>query len=158
MFPAMSNISSTSPLNLSEPVAKNRQLVLVFSSDPDTLFLFKILLGMLDYQMIDVTEITDCVEVIKAVHPAMILLDVRFPFEEDISGLSELRENVFFAEIPILLISNYPREAFPQLTGPLNVRDHLTKPIDFNRLQDCLVKNIEKNIEKSINVYNGQSA
>jgi DNA-binding NtrC family response regulator len=117
-------------------------IVMVFSKDADLLFLFENVLRAFDCRVLNVENIEDSVDILKNVLPQMLLIDVPYPFREDVTSLIELRKKMEFREIPIVIISNYAYTDFQETLDQLQIKDYLTKPINFDRFEDCLKNNI----------------
>jgi CheY-like chemotaxis protein len=92
--------------------------------------------------MVGVENIEDSAAVLKNTHPQMLLMDIQYPFQEDVTALIQLREDSEFREVPIVMISNYAHTDFQDTVDKLHIKDHLTKPINFDRFEDCLKNNI----------------
>lgn len=120
--------------------------ILVFSRDADTRFLLKTVLDESNYQVIESENVDHCAEMVRMHKPHLVLMDVDYPFFDDITCLTELRASKEFGDIPIILISNYPSSRFQSTINSLNVQRHLTKPLDFNFLEDTLKKIIKNEI------------
>lgn len=129
--------------------ATKEQTVLIFSRDADTRFLLSIVLTDSGYRVLVSKDIVNCTEIIMVYRPDLILMDVEFPLQEDLSCLLKLRTQEEFRGIPITLISNYPSSSFRSAAHSLNAQEHLLKPIDFNLLNDTIKKIIKKAIDKN---------
>jgi CheY-like chemotaxis protein len=123
--------------------------VLLFSGDPDTRLIFKILLSILKYPVIEAQSVGECERLMAKARPGMVLMDVRFPFYiEDQTFLSQMVEEGKFEGLPVVLLSNYSRENFPDLDKLFDVRDHLTKPVSFLQLEICLKNNFDYDLRQ----------
>jgi CheY-like chemotaxis protein len=116
--------------------------VVFFSKDADTRFLFFTVLTAMNYLVLEAESIPDAVETIQNFNPHLVLLDIRDPFEEDLSAMSELLKEKGFDRIPVVSLSAYPEAKYPELTGSIDICQHLTKPVDFDHLEDCLTEKI----------------
>jgi DNA-binding NtrC family response regulator len=116
--------------------------IIVFSKDADLLFLFENILRAFDCQMVGVENIEDSAAVLKNTRSQMLLMDIPYPFREDVTPLIQLREDNEFREVPIVMISNYGHTDFQDTVEKLHIKDYLTKPINFDRFEDCLKNNI----------------
>jgi CheY-like chemotaxis protein len=142
----MKNLSSTQ--TSSEPSAK-QDLVIIFSKDPDTRFVFKILLGLLGYSCLEAGNMTECVQTLDGSDPGLILMDIHFPVEDDISSISNSDGMAHFGEVPVVLISSYPNSNFRDLEKSFNICDHLVKPVSFTLLESCLKRHIQDGAAQS---------
>jgi DNA-binding response OmpR family regulator len=67
-----------------------RPLVLVVDDDPDTRELYRLVLEMADYRVLDAGSISDAVRLSQMEHPAMAIADWRLPDGDGIELADEL--------------------------------------------------------------------
>jgi chemosensory pili system protein ChpA (sensor histidine kinase/response regulator) len=76
-------------------------------------------------------------DLIRDIHPDLILLDLKMPRSSGVSLLSNLRQQPRLADIPVLIVSGYLDPAATHGLQGANVVGKLEKPI---RIEDLLDK------------------
>jgi len=118
--------------------------ILIFSTEKDTQLLLGTLLEMWGYE----TEICDDLEkslaAAKQESPKLILLDSSLPFEAHLENLRQIRRNKYAGRIPIIVMSGFSQPECRSLALALGADDFLVKPLDFDTLEICLQRQIEK--------------
>lgn len=72
---------------------------------------------------------------IKALHPDIVITDIRMP---DMDGLEMLREGRGVCPFQAIIISGYGEFDYAQQAIRLGVAEYLLKPVDVNELKNCL--------------------
>jgi CheY-like chemotaxis protein len=128
--------------------AARKSLVLVFSGNVDTRYLFKTFLKMSDF---DVAEAENEIELIDAAsmkRPDLILMDVALPFSDSLSTMSELQKNNLLEKVPFVLLSGLPQKGYRTAAFAAGAAEYLIKPIDFDLLE-CSLQLILSDIRKN---------
>lgn len=115
-----------------------KSLVLVYSKDVDTRFLFKTFLTMLDFDVAEAENEIEMMEMFAIKHPDLILMDVDFPFADSISAMNELQKNNLFAKVPFVLLSGFAQKGCRTAAFAAGAAEYLIKPIDFDLLECSL--------------------
>lgn len=113
-----------------------KSLVLVFSRDMDTRYMFKTLLKMLDFDVAEAENKTALVEAASVKFPDLILMDVELPFADSLTTLRELRKDEGFEKIPFVLLSGMAQKGYRAAAFAAGAAEYLIKPIDFD-LFEC---------------------
>lgn len=138
-----SESSGTNPSSFARPIEK-RELVLVLSKEADTRFLFKTLLEMWNYRAETAESFEELFAVAENTRPHLILMDTSLPFVDNMTKMQRMRQSELFSKLPIVLISGHAQPRYRNLALSLGADDFLVKPVDFDLLEDCLKKNINK--------------
>lgn len=72
---------------------------------------------------------------IKALHPDIVITDIRMP---DMDGLEMLRKGRTICPFSAIIISGYGEFDYAQQAIRLGVAEYLLKPVDVNELKNCL--------------------
>jgi CheY-like chemotaxis protein len=71
-------------------------------------------------------------------------MDTALPFVDNMTKMQQIRKNEICGKIPIVLISGHAQPRFRSLALSLGADDFLVKPVNFDLLEDCLKRNINK--------------
>jgi DNA-binding response OmpR family regulator len=67
------------------------------------------------------------VELVKAMHPDIILLDLRMPEMPGTEALAEIRKHDWGKDIPVLVLTNIGEEEAPAELKKLNIHSYIVK-------------------------------
>ena len=123
---------------------EQKELVLILSKEPDTSFLFKVLLEMWNYRVEIAESLEELVFAEGHAQARLILIDTALPFAEDIAKMQQIRRSEVFRRLPIVLISGHSQPRYREQAMAQGADDFLVKPVDFELLEDCLKKNIDR--------------
>ena len=115
--------------------SSSRPLVIVIDDDQVVLDLMERFLTREGYAVRTARNGRDGLELVKALHPLAVTVDVIMPGMDGFSLLSALKEDPRTAEIPIVLISSTENR---ELGMSLGAVEFLSKPIDRPRLSSVL--------------------
>lgn len=128
---------------LADSCADNQPLILIYSQEADTRFLFRTLLEMWNYRVTEAANFEDSVYVAESKKPHLVLMDMTISFIENLTMMQLLRERKTFSETPFILLSGHSQTKFRQMALALGANDFLVKPVDFDLLKVSLKKNIK---------------
>lgn len=111
--------------------------VLVIDDDPHARELLKRHLESEGYHVISVDNGKDGIELAKSWKPSLITLDVMMPEMDGWEVLKELKASNKTEKIPVVMISIVGDKAMGTSLGAV---DHLSKPVDRNRLKSAVLK------------------
>ncbi len=74
-------------------------------------------------------------EDIAELRPSLVVLDSKFPFEDTIDTLKQIRSSRFGKNVPLVLLSGYPDEAHRKEALDSGVTGYIAKPIVLENLQ-----------------------
>lgn len=115
-------------------------LVLILGRDRETRLLMKTLLELWSYRIIEARTVREAICNSENHFPNIILMDADSSFGKILEDLSNLRRDEKFNAIPVIVISNYRKSTFRDIT-PANRANHFfTKPLNFTRLESSLKK------------------
>lgn len=132
--------------NLPNPAEENRNpLVLVMSRERDTRVLFRTLLEMWGYRVEEVENLEESIWAAEHTRPSLLLMDTWLPFVDNMTRMQQMRKCDALRALPIVLLSGHAQPRFRSLALSLGADDFLVKPVDFDLLEACLKKNINRN-------------
>jgi DNA-binding response OmpR family regulator len=122
----------------------NKPLVLILSRERDTRVLFRTLLEMWGYRVGEVENLEESILVAEEANPSLVLMDTWLPFVDNMTRIQQMRKCEALKALPIVLLSGHAQPRFRNLALSLGADDFLVKPVDFDLLEDCLKKNINR--------------
>jgi two-component system cell cycle response regulator len=111
-----------------------RELILMVDDEPQNLEILRIFLKSLNYNVVEATNGTDALSMIKSLKPDLILLDIMMP---DISGYEVcklLRESESF-DSPIIFLSAKAQKEDIMQGLQLGAVDYIIKPFDLDLME-----------------------
>lgn len=143
---ALSEINSPTPKN-SEQAEINlnsvqetpyKSLVLIFSSNNDTRFMFKTLLKMSGFDAAQAETKIELIDAAAIKRPDLILMDVDLPFADSLATMRELLGNNLLEKVPFVLLSGMAQKGYRAAAFAAGASEYLIKPIDFDLLEYSL--------------------
>ncbi len=128
----------------------NQPLILIYSHEADTRFLFRTLLEMWNYRVVEAENLEDSIFAIETENPNLILMDTTISLVENLTMMRKLRESKTSGEIPFILLSGHAQAKFRQMAMTLGANDFLVKPVDFDLLEKSLKKNIKNRLHSNV--------
>ena len=120
--------------------APARPLVLVADDDPDTRFLFRTVLEMRGYCVIEAADGEETVSAAVSARPDLILMDGSLPRLSGIEAARQIRRFGHIGHVPIVFISGHAGAAFIALAREAGCDEYFVKPFDLSQLADVLEK------------------
>lgn len=112
--------------------------VLVVEDDENTVFLLKNLLGSRGYQVVPAWDGKQALDIAKTLDLDLVLLDLQLPRLNGLSVIRQLREDLRFECLPIIIMTGYEPEQYRGTAIEAGCDDFLLKPIDLDRLDAIL--------------------
>jgi DNA-binding response OmpR family regulator len=124
-------------------------LVLIETENNQIRFLFRNLLHIWKYEVVESADFTETLSLIVRKRPTIILLDCVNPFEETLLKIRTLRERKISKQIPIIVFSEFIEAGKRKKILKAGADDHLFKPVNFLKLESLIKKNMEKYYQKN---------
>jgi CheY-like chemotaxis protein len=115
-------------------------LVLVADDDPDTRLLFRTVLEMRGYCVIEAADGEETVGAAESAHPDLILMDGSLPRLSGLEAARLIRRSKHVGHVPIVFISGHAGAAFIEQAREAGCDGYLVKPLDLAQLEDVLEK------------------
>ena len=129
----MSNLQQT-------PDAGARPLVLVADDDPDTRLLFRTVLEMRGYCVIEAADGEETVGAAESARPDLVLMDGSLPRLSGPEAARQIRQSGHIGHVPIVFISGHAGAAFIEQAREAGCDGYLVKPFDLVELEGVLEK------------------
>jgi CheY-like chemotaxis protein len=117
-----------------------RPLVLVADDHEDTRLLYRTLLELRGYAVMEAADGEETVCTAESVRPDLILMDGSLPRLNGIDAARQIRRSVHIGHVPIVFISGHAGAAFIALAHEAGCDEYFVKPFDLSQLEDVLAK------------------
>jgi CheY-like chemotaxis protein len=117
-----------------------RPLVLVADDDPDTRLLFRTVLEIRGYCVIEAADGEETVGAAQRARPDLILMDGSLPRLSGLDATWQIRRSGPIGNVPIVFMSGHAGAAFIAQAREAGCDEYFVKPFDLNQLEDVLEK------------------
>lgn len=117
-----------------------RPLILVADDDDDTRLLFRTMLEIRGYSVIEATDGEQAVQLAESAGPDLILMDGSLPRLDGLDATRRIRRSAHAARVPIAFISGHAEPAFLARAREAGCDEYLVKPPDLGQLNGVLQK------------------
>jgi len=121
----------------SEPNREPGRRVLIVDDNPDAARMLMVLLKLKGFEVSTAHDGIEALHAARELRPAVILMDLNLPRMSGVEVAEELRRSDGFAQTMIVAVSGHSAD---RLQGPSPFDDHLTKPVDHDRLTRLINK------------------
>jgi len=95
-----------------------------------------------DYEVYCADRVDAGIELMRKIHPDLIIIDIRMPEKNGIEGLREIRE--INPDVSIVILTGYGALETAQKAIRHGANDYLEKPFDTDEIQDVVKKYVER--------------
>ena len=134
MATSLSNLQNASDARPARP------LVLVAEDDDDTRLLFRTMLEIRGYSVIEAPDGEEAVRLAETARPDLILMDGSLPRLDGLTATRRIRSFGRAGRVPIAFISGHAGAAFLALAREAGCDEYLIKPPDLGQLCGVLEK------------------
>ncbi len=128
----------------SDKRGEGRPLVLVTDDDADTRELFRTMLALRGYAVIEASDGEQAVTLAESARPDLILMDARLPRLDGLSATRRIRESRRVGRVPIVFISGRAEESFRDVAREAGCDEFIVKPLSFDHLGGVVEKHLRK--------------
>jgi len=119
------------------------QTIMVVEDFEDNRFMMRRLLEMTGYNVIEAVNGEEAVEMALRERPSLILMDLSLPLLDGLAATRRIRELPELNHVPIVAVSAHDTADFHADALAAGCNDYVTKPIDFDELEQLLERVIE---------------
>ena len=112
--------------------------VLLVEDTEDNRFMMRRLLEMAGYQVVEATNGEEAVKVARAESPRVILMDLSLPVIDGLAATRLIRKLPDCQRTPIIAVSAHDSSDFQLEAMEAGCNSYITKPIDFNELEELI--------------------
>jgi CheY-like chemotaxis protein len=120
--------------------APARPLVLVADDHADTRLLFRTVLEVRGFSVIEAADGEETVRTAEKLRPDLILMDCGLPRLSGVDATRRIRASAHIGQVPIIFISGHAGTTFVALAREAGCDEYLVKPFDLDQLEDLLEK------------------
>ena len=120
------------------------QTVLLVEDTEDNRFMMRRLLEMTGYRVVEAMNGEEAVRLAKTESPNLILMDLSLPVIDGLAATRLIRKLPEFESTPIIAVSAHDTDDFQTEAIQAGCNTYVTKPIDFNELEQLIAKLLNK--------------
>lgn len=113
-------------------------LILVVDDTVDNLVIISLHLQQSGYRVVTATDGEEAIKVAALTHPDLILMDISMPGLDGLGATRKIREHPTLRPVPVIAVTAFTTEGFQRAAYDAGMEGYLTKPIDFERLNDLI--------------------
>ena len=114
--------------------------VLLVEDTEDNRFMMRRLLEMTGYRVIEAMNGEEAVKLARTESPHLILMDLSLPVIDGLAATRLIRKLPDCESTPIIAVSAHDTSDFQSEAMDAGCNSYVTKPIDFNELEELIVK------------------
>jgi CheY-like chemotaxis protein len=124
---------------------KDKPLTALLVEDTeDNRFMMRRLLEMSGYRVVEAMNGEEAVALAQAELPQLILMDLSLPVIDGLAATRLIRKLPDFQCTPIIAVSAHDTSDFQSEALQAGCNNYITKPIDFNELEDLIARLLKK--------------
>ena len=153
MIDLLNNNRNTKSLETSDGHGDGKDLfpvILIVDDDDDSRLMLKLLLELWKYQVIEANDGIEAIKITKIIRPNLILMDVRLPNLDGFDATHQIRNSAEIEKLPIVFLSASADAPSKQKGFDVGGNEYLTKPLDFEELENTLGKYLRRTQEISV--------
>ena len=135
----MSAKSGVKMIEKAEPLT-----VLLVEDTEDNRFMMRRLLEMAGYRVVEAMNGEEAVKLAKTESPHLILMDLSLPVIDGLAATRLIRKLPQCESTPIIAVSAHDTSDFQSEAIEAGCNSYVTKPIDFNDLEELIAKLIRQ--------------
>ena len=118
--------------------------VLLVEDTEDNRFMMRRLLEMAGYRVVEAMNGEEAVKLAKSESPHLILMDLSLPVIDGLAATRLIRKLPACESTPIIAVSAHDTSDFQSEAIEAGCNSYVTKPIDFNDLEELIAQLLKK--------------
>jgi len=115
-----------------------KKTVMVVEDFEDNRFMMRRLLEMSGYKVLEAVNGEEAVDLAVKEQPSLILMDLSLPLLDGLAATRRIRACSGLRDVPIVAVSAHDTSDFHAEALAAGCNDYVTKPIDFDQLEELL--------------------
>ncbi|MDX6709460.1 MAG: two-component system, cell cycle response regulator DivK [Blastocatellia bacterium] len=115
-----------------------KKTVMVVEDFEDNRFMMRRLLEMSGYKVLEAVNGEEAVDLAVKEQPSLILMDLSLPLLDGLAATRRIRAYSGLRDVPIVAVSAHDTSDFHAEALAAGCNDYVTKPIDFDQLEELL--------------------
>jgi CheY-like chemotaxis protein len=116
--------------------------VLVAEDHEDTRALYKYVLELHGYVVVEAKKGVDAIRLAKELHPDLVLMDTNLPEVDGLAATQQMRQHPSLQDLPIIFISGHAQPEFRAAALAAGADDYLVKPTSLSELEASVEKHL----------------
>lgn len=125
--------------------SEDKGTILYVEDNPDNRMLVRRILMSEGYDLLEATNATEALELLKTAKPDLILMDINMPDMDGYTLTAKIKTKSGFERIPILALTANVMRGDKEKTLEAGCDGYIQKPIDF----DELIREVERFLARS---------
>nr|WP_254031972.1 PAS domain S-box protein [Planktothrix agardhii] len=138
------DLSGQSQIGQSQTEGLISPLILLAEDNEANIATFSSYLEAKGYRILSATDGQQAIDLVKAEHPDLILMDIQMPVMDGLEAIKQIRLDPNLADIPIIALTALAMEGDHERCLAVGANEYLSKPIKLKALADT-IRNILKN-------------
>lgn len=119
-----------------------RPLVLIVEDHEDTRSLYRYVLELHGYDVIETNRGEDAIRLAQDLHPDLVLMDTNLPELDGLTATQRMREQASLSDLPIIFISGHAQPELRAAALAAGGDDYLVKPTSLSELEASVDKHL----------------
>lgn len=119
--------------------------IMVVEDFEDNRFMMRRLLEMSGYRVLEAVNGEEAVLLARSERPGLILMDLSLPQLDGLAATRRIRQHAELRNVPIVAVSAHDTADFHADALAAGCNDYVTKPIDFDQLEELLNRLLPRN-------------
>lgn len=132
------------PFDMNTGSRLRKKTVMVVEDFEDNRFMMRRLLEMSGYEVLEAVNGEEAVEMARREMPGLILMDLSLPLLDGLAATRRIRQHPALRHVPIVAVSAHDTADFHADALAAGCNDYVTKPIDFDQLEELLSRLMTK--------------
>jgi CheY-like chemotaxis protein len=115
-------------------------LILVVDDLADNVAVMSLHLQDAGYRVVTASNGEEAITVATQTLPHLILMDISMPTLDGLGAPRRIREHDSLRDVPVIAVTAFGTEGFQRAAYDVGVSGYLTKPIDFDRMQQLVAR------------------
>ena len=126
-------------------------LILVVDDSADNVAVMSLHLQDAGYKVVTASNGEEAISVAAQTMPNLILMDISMPQLDGLGATRRIREHDTLRDVPIIAVTAFGTEGFQRAAYDVGVSGYLTKPIDFERMQQLVARLLSPTASGNLN-------
>ncbi len=119
--------------------------IMVVEDFEDNRFMMRRLLEMSGYRVVEAENGEEAVRRAGTEQPDLILMDLSLPLLDGLAATRQIRQNTELRHVPVVAVSAHDTADFHAEALAAGCNEYVTKPIDFDELEEVLNRLLNRN-------------
>lgn len=119
-------------------------VVLVAEDHDDTRLLYKFVLELRGYQVVEAANGNDVLKVARKTRPDLVLMDTNLPYVDGLTATKQIRQDASLHDVPIIFISGDAQPEHRAMALAIGGNDYLLKPMSISDLETAVENQLNK--------------